>query len=166
MVEGWVLDAYPDRVSGRMVVWLKQDDGSATRHLFDWSPVIHVHSSDEKLRSLEEMLSKPSYRYMHGGLTTHRESHYIRHGPNALEEVLAIRVGRSKSMAKIANSILSMGSWKDYEIFSVDPRPAQRFLHEMGVTPFSKVAISDGRMSALDQDQVGGQEPPLRGPPC
>ena len=106
MVEGWVLDAYPDRVSGRMVVWLKQDDGSATRHLFDWSPVIHVHSSDEKLRSLEEMLSKPSYRYMHGGLTTHRESHYIRHGPNALEEVLAIRVGRSKSMAKIANSIL------------------------------------------------------------
>jgi DNA polymerase I len=160
MVEGWVLDAYPDRVSGRMVVWLKQDDGSATRHLFDWSPVIHVHSSDEKLRSLEEMLSKPSYRYMHGGLTTHRESHYIRHGPNALEEVLAIRVGRSKSMAKIANSILSMGSWKDYEIFSVDPRPAQRFLHEMGVAPFSKVAISDGRMSALDQDQVGGQEPP------
>ena len=46
MVEGWVLDAYPDRVSGLVVVWLKQDDGSATRHLFDWSPVIHVHSSD------------------------------------------------------------------------------------------------------------------------
>ena len=163
MAEGWILDAYPDRMSDRMTVWLKHRDGSATRHLLDWSATIHVHSSDENLKSLEEMLSRPSYRYMHGGLTTHRESHYIEHGSSALREVLAIRVGRAKSIGKIANSILSIGSWKDFEIFSVDPRPAQRFLHDMGVRPFSRALIDGGKICALGSDSMDGQDlPPLR----
>ena len=163
MAEGWILDAYPDRMSDRMTVWLKHRDGSATRHLLDWSATIHVHSSDENLKSLEEMLSRPSYRYMHGGLTTHRESHYIEHGSSALREVLAIRVGRAKSIGKIANSILSIGSWKDFEIFSVDPRPAQRFLHDMGVRPFSRALIDGGKICALGIDSMDGQDlPPLR----
>lgn len=163
MAEGWILDAYPDRMSDRMTVWLKHKDGSATRHLLDWSATIHVHSSDENLKSLEDMLSRPSYRYMHGGLTTRRESHYIEHGSSALREVLAIRVGRAKSIGKIANSILSIGSWKDFEIFSVDPRPAQRFLHDMGVRPFSRVLIDGGKICALGSDSMDSQDlPPLR----
>ena len=163
MAEGWILDAYPDRISDRMTVWLKHRDGSATRHLLDWSATIHVHSSDENLKSLEEMLSRPSYRYMHGGLTTRRESHYIEHGSSALREVLAIRVGRAKSIGKIANSISSIGSWKDFEIFSVDPRPAQRFLHDMGVRPFSRVLIDGGKICALGSDSMDSQDlPPLR----
>ena len=163
MAEGWILDAYPDRMSDRMTVWLKHRDGSATRHLIDWSATIHVHSSDENLKSLEEMLSRPSYRYMHGGLTTRRESHYIEHGSSALREVLAIRVGRAKSIVKIANSILSIGSWKDFEIFSVDPRPAQRFLHDMGVRPFSRALIDGGKICALGSDSMDSQDiPPLR----
>ena len=163
MAEGWILDAYPDRMSDRMTVWLKHSDGSATRHLLDWSATIHVHSSGENLKFLEEMLSRPSYRYMHGGLITRRESHYIEHGSSALREVLAIRIGRAKDIGKIANSILSIGSWKDFEIFSVDPRPAQRFLHEMGVRPFSRVLIDGGKICALGSDSMDSQDlPPLR----
>ena len=48
MAEGWILDAYPDRMSDRMTVWVKHSDGSATRHLLDWSATVHVYSSDEK----------------------------------------------------------------------------------------------------------------------
>ena len=84
-----------------------------------------------------------------------------------LEEVLAIRVGRAKSIGKIANSILSIGSWKDFEIFSVDPRPAQRFLHDMGVRPFSRVLIDGGKICALGSDSMDSQDlPPSERRPC
>ena len=62
MADGWIMDVYPDHSSHQMVVWLKEEDGSVKRHLFDWSPTIHVFSDNEKLKHLEDVLAGPEYR--------------------------------------------------------------------------------------------------------
>ena len=163
MADGWIMDVYPDHSSHQMVVWLKEEDGSVKRHLFDWSPTIHVFSDNEKLKHLEDVLAGPEYRYLHGGIVTKREEHRIRHDSPNHTEVLAVTVSRSGSVMKMAESIMEMGSWRDFEIFSVDSRPAQRFLHEMGVRPFSKVRLRGGRIdSLLSEDEDGKGMPPLK----
>jgi hypothetical protein len=45
MVEGWILDVHLDSTTNSMVVWIKHENGAVTRHLFEWSPTIHVYSS-------------------------------------------------------------------------------------------------------------------------
>jgi DNA polymerase elongation subunit (family B) len=134
-----------------MVVWIKHENGAVTRHLFEWSPTIHVYSSAVDLEKLEKIISSSEYRYLHGGLTAQREFHIISHRDTAPEEVLAVRVGKPGDLAKIANSILSIGKWKKYDIFSVDPKPAQRFLFDNRVRPMDKVRLVGDKILAIEE---------------
>ena len=151
MVEGWILDVHLDSTTNSIVVWIKHENGTVTRHLFQWSPTIHVHSSADNLEELEKIISSSEYRYLHGGLTVQREFHTISHRDTAPEEVLAVRVGKPGDLSKIANSILSIGKWKKYDIFSVDPKPAQRFLFENRVRPMDKVRLTDDKILAIER---------------
>ena len=151
MVEGWILDVHLDSTTNSMVVWIKHENGAVTRHLFEWSPTIHVHSSAVDLEKLEKIISSSEYRYLHGGLTAQREFHIISHRDTAPEEVLAVRVGKPGDLAKIANSILSIGKWKKYDIFSVDPKPAQRFLFDNRVRPMDKVRLVGDKILAIEE---------------
>ena len=150
MVEGWILDVHLDSATNSMVVWIKHENGAVTRHLFQWSPTIHVHSSAGDLEELEKMISSLEYRYLHGGLTAQREFHTISHRDTTPKEVLAIRVGKPGDMSKIANSILSIGKWKKYDIFSVDPKPAQRFLFDNRVRPMDKVRLAGDKILPIE----------------
>lgn len=151
MIEGWILDACLDSTTNSMTVWIKHENGAVTRHLFEWSPTIHVYSSKAGIEELEKTISTSEYRYMYGGLTTQREFHAISHEVKAPEEVLAIRVGRPSDLSKVANSILSIGKWKKFEIFSVDPKPAQRFLFDNGVKPMDKVRLVGNKMMVVEE---------------
>jgi len=151
MVEGWILDVHLDSTTNSMVVWIKHENGAVTRHLFEWSPTIHVYSSAVDLEKLEKIISSSEYRYLHGGLTAQREFHIISHRDTAPEEVLAVRVGKPGDLAKIANSILSIGKWKKYDIFSVDPKPAQRFLFDNRVRPMDKVRLVGDKILAIEE---------------
>ena len=99
MIEGWILDACLDSTTNSMTVWIKHENGAVTRHLFEWSPTIHVYSSKAGIEELEKTISTSEYRYMYGGLTTQREFHAISHEVKAPEEVLAIRVGRPSDLS-------------------------------------------------------------------
>jgi hypothetical protein len=48
-MRGWILDLYPGG-PGEMVVWLKLEDGRATRLVDSWSPSIYIGA--ERARSL------------------------------------------------------------------------------------------------------------------
>tara|TARA_B100000900_G_scaffold256884_1_gene218915 strand:+ start:495 stop:2885 length:2391 start_codon:yes stop_codon:yes gene_type:complete len=150
MVEGWILDVHLDSTTNSMVVWIKHENGAVTRHLFQWSPTIHVHSRADDLEELEKMISSLEYRYLHGGLTAQREFHTISHRDTTPKEVLAIRVGKPGDVSKIANSILSIGKWKKYDIFSVDPKPAQRFLFDNRVRPMDKVRLAGDKILPIE----------------
>ena len=163
MVEGWILDVHLDSATNSMVVWIKHENGAVTRHLFQWSPTIHVYSRAGNLEELEKMISSSEYRYLHGGLTAQREFHTISHRDTSPEEVLAIRVGKPGDLAKIANSILSIGKWKKYDIFSVDPKPAQRFLFDNRVRPMDKVRlVGDKIMSIQEYEEDNSGSPQLK----
>lgn len=151
MVEGWILDVHLDNTTNSMVVWIKREGGAVTRHLFQWCPTIHVYSSAGNLEELEKMISSSEHRYLHGGLTAQREFHIISHRDTTPVEVLAVRVGKPGDLAKIANSILSIGKWKKYDIFSVDPKPAQRFLFDNRVRPMDKVRLVGDKILAIEE---------------
>jgi len=66
MVEGWILDIYQDSSSEGMVVWIKLDDGSVTKHLFYWSPILHIAGNLDDIDALEEKLKGMEYQTLFG----------------------------------------------------------------------------------------------------
>ena len=53
MVEGWILDTYQDSNSEGMVVWVKLDDGSVSKYIFYWSPVLHIAGNLDDIDALK-----------------------------------------------------------------------------------------------------------------
>ena len=60
----------------------------------------------------------------------------------------------------VARAIADKGRWEDYEVFSVDPKPAQKFLHDMGTHPFGRVRIDGGKIYPLDSRTDKGWKVP------
>ena len=74
----------------------------------------------------------------------------LSHDCDEPREVLSIRIPRASSLMSVARAIADRGRWEEYEVFSVDPKPAQRFLYDMGTHPFGRVRIEGGKMLPLD----------------
>ena len=150
MNEGWILDAYLKGGSELVTVWMKEDCGTVTEHSFRWSPVIHVSGGPESLNELERFLMGSVCRSLFGTMSISKEYHLITHGCDNPVEVLSVRVARASSLTSVARAIADKGEWEDYEIFSIDPKPAQRFLYDMGTHPFGRVRIEGDRIIPLD----------------
>ena len=150
MTEGWILDAYLKNDCDLVTVWVKEDSGTVSQHSFQWSPVIHVSGEAGALCDLEVFLSGSVCRSLFGTVGISRESRLVSHDCEEPVEVLCIRIPRASSLMSVARAIADKGRWEDYEVFSVDPKPAQRFLHEMGTHPFGIVRIDGGSIYPLD----------------
>ena len=150
MTEGWILDAHLRSGSDLVTVWVKEDSGDVSEHSFHWSPVIHVSGETRALSDLESFLSGSVCRSLFGTLGITRERLLISHDCEEPVEVLCIRIPRASSLMSVARAIADKGRWDEYEVFSVDPKPAQRFLHDMGTHPFGRVRIGGGRIYPLD----------------
>ncbi len=161
MPEGWVLDAHQDVTSGQMSVWIKEDGGKASLHLVPWSPVLHVSGTSEKLRMLSDRLEDAGVQASHGKLSTSLEKRLISHESTTLTEVLAVEVSRTGMLSRVANLILSLGEWEDFQIFSVDPKPTQRFLFDMGVRPMSRVRVSNRGIETLEGSEEEWEPPAI-----
>jgi len=149
MTEGWILDAHLRSGSDLVTVWVKEDSGDVSEHSFHWSPVIHVSGETRALSDLESFLSGSVCRSLFGTLGITRERLLISHDCEEPVEVLCIRIPRASSLMSVARAIADKGRWDEYEVFSVDPKPAQRFLHDMGTHPFGRVRIGGGRIYPL-----------------
>ena len=156
MSEGWILDAHLRSGSDLVTVWVKEDSGAVSEHSFRWSPVIHVSGRPESLQELEVFLTGSVCRSLFGTVSIAKERRLTSHGCDAPVEVLSIGVPRASSLTSIARAIADRGGWEEYEVFSVDPKPAQRFLYDMGTHPFGRVRIEGGMMIPLDSRTDGG----------
>ena len=150
MTEGWILDAHLRNDCDSVTVWVKDDAGIVSEHSFQWSPVIHVSGQTEALSDLEDFLRGSVCRSLFGTVGITREHRLVGHDSKVPAEVLCIRIPRASSLMSIARAIADKGGWEEYEIFSVDPKPTQRFLHDMGTHPFGRVRIEGGRIHPLD----------------
>lgn len=163
MDEGWVLDCHLDRENECMILWLKMDDGKVMRLPMPWSFTIHVHSEAHRLDELGRVLIRPEYQRPCGALSIRREMRRISHESTRLVEVLAVRVQRPSQIRRVAEMIDANGSWRNLELFSVDPKITQRFLLDLGTYPFGRVRVEDERIVPLDsRHEVDWPIPPLR----
>ena len=161
MPEGWVLDAHQDGTSGQMSVWIKEDGGKASLHLVPWSPVLHVSGSPGKLRMLSDRLEDAGVQASHGEISTSLEKRLISHESTNQTEVLAVEISRTGMLSRVANLILSLGEWEDFQVFSVDPKPTQRFLFDMGVRPMSRVRVSNRGIEPLEGNEEEWEPPAI-----
>ncbi|HIM92586.1 MAG TPA: hypothetical protein EYM62_01455 [Candidatus Poseidoniales archaeon] len=163
MIEGWVLDTHLDYASERMVLWVKNDDGSVSSHSFEWSPVLHVHGQSQHMEELRNALLRPEYQVPFGNLIIGQERQRIRHEDAGPVEVLTVGVSRPSKILRVAEMLSANGAWRNFELFSVDPKIAQRFLLDLGTFPFGRVRVEGGGIVPLDsRTDVDCPLPPLR----
>lgn len=163
MDEGWILDCHLDRENECMSLWLKMDDGRAVRLSIPWSFTIHVHGESHRLDELGRALARPEYQRPCGALSTRREMRRTSHESPQAVEVLAVRVQRPSQIRRVAEMIDANGSWRNLELFSVDPKITQRFLLDLGTHPFGRVRLENDEITPLDaRNEVDWPVPPLR----
>ena len=160
MDEGWILDVHPDRDSESMVVWLKCDDGTVSGYRVRWSPTLHVSGEGDRLRLLGSRLQRMEYQQSLGGLKVRMAMGRLSHEATGPVEVLEVGVLRASNMARVADVILALGEWRDFEVFSVDPKPSQRFLFDHGTHPFGRIRVTSGGIEPLDSRTEAGWSPP------
>lgn len=163
MVEGWILDIHQDSSSEGMVVWIKLDDGSVTKHLFYWSPILHIAGNLDDINALEVKLKGMEYQTLLGEMKFSRQRRFKSHEANEASEVLAISVSRPSKLKQVADVVSAIGKWSNFDVFSVDPKPSQRFLHDMDTHPFGRIKISNNEIISLDnRTDAKWTPPPLR----
>ena len=163
MDEGWILDCHLDIKTECMSLWIKKDDGGVQQILMPWSFTIHVHGESHRLDELGRALSRPEYQRPFGALSLRRERHRTSHESQKQVEVLAVNLQKPSKIRKIAEMIDANGSWRNFELFSVDPKITQKFLLDLKTHPFGRVKIIGNQIFPLDtRDEVDWQLPPLR----
>ena len=163
MDKGWILDCHLDMESECMSLWVKKDQGGVQQILMPWSFTIHVHGESHRLDELGRALSRPEYQRPFGPLSLRKERHRISHEDSKKEEVLAVNLQKPSKIRNIAEMIDANGSWRNFEIFSVDPKITQKFLLDLKTHPFGRVEISGDQILPLDTIDVFDWEiPPLR----
>ncbi len=163
MDEGWILDCHLDIKTECMSLWIKKDDGGVQQILMPWSFTIHVHGESHRLDELGRALSRPEYQRPFGPLLLRWERHRTSHESQKEVEVLAVNLQKPSKIRKIAEMIDANGSWRNFELFSVDPKITQKFLLDLKTHPFGRVKIIGNQVFPLDtRDEVDWQLPPLR----
>ena len=163
MVEGWILDTYQDSNSEGMVVWIKLDDGSVSKYIFHWAPVLHIAGNLDDIDALEVKLKEMEYQTLFGVMKFSRQKRFKSHEANRVSEVLAISISRPSKLKQVADVVSAIGKWSKFDVYSVDPKPSQRFLHDMNTHPFGRIRISNNQIISLDKrTDAQWTPPPLR----
>ena len=137
-MRGWVLDLYPE-APGKMVVWLKLEDGSTRRLVDRWSPSIYAASDDRKdLADLEKGRGKEF-------AWSRRVSKYERATDRAESEVLELVVDDARKMASLAEAVERSRPFGAYRLYNVDVPPEQMYLYENDLFPLAYCEVEETR---------------------
>lgn len=145
MVDGFVLDAYPDPARREMVVWLKTEAG-AVRFAEPFVPAVYARGrSAESLRRLQRALA--DLRTV--GETQLTEA--VCGLDRAPSPVLRIPVTDYAWVQKVAQMVDARGDHREYELFNADLRLTHRYFLATGLFPLAKVRVwTPGRYRMLD----------------
>jgi len=133
----WVLDAYPDRRTNRMVVWLTGPRG--TRKLrFHYLPEFFVQAAE---RDLER-----ARRYFSNGRLYECETaeRRLTLGSDRLTRVLGVTPRTLGLHLRAARAADFFGGFGRFRFYNLDIDLAQRFLAEQGLFPLARVRYPRG----------------------
>jgi len=148
-MRGWILDLYTES-PGKMVVWLKLEDGETRRLVDRWAPSIFAASDSRRdLADLEKGRGRDfswSRRVMKLERATDKSE----------SEVLELVVDDAKKLAPLAESVERSRPFGTYRLYNVDVPPEQMYLYENDLFPlaYCEVAETPDGLSWDIQDDI------------
>ena len=146
---GWLFDIYP--LADKMVVWIKQENGSTTRLEDNWSHSIYVVASRVVLKSfitdIKEKCNDSIFRLIRECKFTHRYEKII---DNMKRDVLKLTLSDSNRALDLAKYIEKIGAkFGKLRVYNADLPPAQAYLYEHDLFPlvFCKVTVQSSNKS-------------------
>ena len=127
MLEGNILDVYPDNKKNVMVTWLTSN-GRAVRIEEKYIPTFYVYASIDSLYNLASCL-----REIKDIETLNFTSKKIVLGESKKRFVLEIIPKKIGAISKISKTIDSWGGFYRYQLFDVDTRIQSRYLQDKNV---------------------------------
>ncbi|MCW3991912.1 MAG: hypothetical protein NWE79_04335, partial [Candidatus Bathyarchaeota archaeon] len=157
MKEGWLLDAHVDGSSA--VLWVKHEDGGIARLVDGYRPGFYAQTQVHAPQRVAEMLEEHPDVYM-----TRVEERFARLDADSPTPVLRIFVEEIGAYRRVVRDVENLRSVK--EVYNVDLLHIQKYLHETGVAPMTKIAFRSGsgdRVVSLKQleDELSPEPPPL-----
>jgi DNA polymerase elongation subunit (family B) len=135
-VRGWVLDLYTES-PGKMVVWLKLENGETRRLVDRWAPSLFVAADDERdLADLERARGR-DFSW------SRRVTRYERATDRSESEVLELVVDDAKKLTPLAESVERSRPFGGYRLYNVDVPPEQMYLYENDLFPLAYCEVSE-----------------------
>ena len=149
-VSGWLFDAYPS--NGKMVLWIKEENGDTTRMEDSWTPSIYVAS--DRIADLEELLKNQAVRYY---IKKHDfVSRFEKIGDHEESTVLELTLNDSGKVTALANAIEDIDVHDKLRLYNVDILSPQSYFYECDLFPLAKceVDVDNGRLRWRVNDSV------------
>ncbi len=136
-MRGWIFDTYPDYQKDHMVSWIKTEHGIEKLVDRKFLPTFYVYGSRKNLLNLADVVSTHKLR----DLSFERKK--IKLGYDGKFEVLSVTPYRYKDVKLLAKMIDAQGGYRDFQLYNVDIRLAQRYLVERGIFPMAYVDVGN-----------------------
>ncbi len=146
MLNGNILDAYPNNKKNMLVIWLI-DNGKGIKIEDNYNPSFYVYSKREELINLATLL-----RYFPLVEKLNFTFEKINLGSDKKKFVLEVFPKKLKNLRDVAEKIDSWGGYHRYQFFNVDLRLSNRYLQDKGVFCNAKVRW-DKKKFILDDKQ-------------
>jgi DNA polymerase, archaea type len=125
---GWILDLY--QRDGKMIVWLRKEDGSCVRLVDDWKPRVHVCGTPRDLLDLACKSYVPNSRFV---------EKFEKPGDRKKSRILEIGVNSEREAASLARKIQKQGSYAKFRLYDVDVPAPQMYLYQHELFPLALV---------------------------
>ena len=148
-VSGWLFDAYLQK--DKMVFWIRQEDGTATRLEENWFHPVYIGSDDKsRLKSVldEKKHLVKGYEFV---------QKYEKLIDAAKSDVLKVHLANSFGAESFAKEIMLSGRYGDFRLYNIDVMPAQSYFYEHGIFPLAYCRVNQDASTKLSwtvQDNV------------
>ncbi|HUK75384.1 MAG TPA: DNA polymerase domain-containing protein [Nitrososphaerales archaeon] len=137
-MRGWILDLYTES-PGKMVVWLKLENGETRRLVDRWAPSIFAASdSRQDLADLEKGKGR-DFSW------SRRVTRYERATDRSESEVLELVADDAKKLVPLAEAVERSRPFGAYRLYNVDVPPEQMYLYENDLFPLAYCEVSETR---------------------
>ena len=154
MLNGTILDVYPDYENNTMVTWLLQDD-KTTRIEAPYDPCFYVHLPSGDLSQVAKAVEHlPQVKHLQltaAKLTLGSPQHTM---------VLEVTPHQLNALHPLADLIDSWGGFHRYHLFNVDLRLPTRYIQEHGVFCHAQVTWDGNRFLCRDDQWAVDYETP------
>ena len=134
-MRGWILDLYPGE-PGEMVVWLKLENGQATRLVDHWSPSIFIATDNavdlgSPLKIVGSELAWTRVIQKFEKVTDSQRT-----------DVVEARLKDAKKAQQVAGRIERLGPFGTYRLYNADVPPNQSYLYEHDLFPLAYCEVT------------------------